>query len=228
MERNPKLLADYNIHFISGVNEDLGATAVYGSQLANVFPQPKYDGVVGMWYGKGPGVDRAGDIFKHANYAGVGKFGGVLALGGDDPTAKSSTLPTHSEVAFFDALFPVLFPGTVQEILDLGRLGFELSRYSGLWVGFKVVTNVADEVGTAQVSPDRVTIVDPGFEYDGRPWQQRQNPLLMPPWGLDTEREIHYPRLESAKAFARVNRRNRIALDPPNAWREVPAPGQNH
>src|SRR5205807_1168249 len=119
--------------------------------------------------------------------AGVARHGGVLALGGDDPLSKSSTLPSHSEVAFYDALFPVLFPGNIQEILDLGRLGFELSRYTGLWVGFKIVTNVADEVGTAEVAPDRVVIADPGFEYDGRPWQQRQNPLLMPPWGLDTE-----------------------------------------
>src|SRR3989442_229917 len=150
LERNPDLLREHQVVFLSGLNEDLGATAIYGSQLANLFPRPKYDGVLGMWYGKGPGVDRSGDIFKHANFAGVGKQGGVLALGGDDPLSKSSTLPTHSEVAFYDALFPVLFPGNIQEILDLGRLGFELSRYSGLWVGFKIVTNVADEVGTAE------------------------------------------------------------------------------
>src|SRR3989454_894206 len=228
LERNPDLLREHNVVFISGLNEDLGATAIYGSQLANLFPRPKYDGVVGMWYGKGPGVDRTGDIFKHANFAGVGRYGGVLALGGDDPLSKSSTIPSHSEVAFYDALFPVLFPGNTQEILDLGRLGFELSRYTGLWVGFKIVTNVADEVGTAEVAPDRVVIADPGFEYDGRPWQQRQNPLLMPPWGLDTEREIHYGRLEAAKAFARVNRLNRIALDPPNAWLRIAAPGKTY
>src|SRR2546428_5003384 len=215
LERNPDLLREHNVVFISGLNEDLGATAIYGSQLANLFPRPKYDGVVGMWYGKGPGVDRTGDIFKHANYAGVARYGGVLALGGDDPLSRSSTIPSHSEVAFYDALFPVVFPGNIQEILDLGRLGFELSRYTGLWVGFKIVTNVADEVGTAEVAPDRVVLADPGFEYDGRPWQQRQNPLLMPPGGLDTEREIHYGRLEAAKAFARVNRPNPMALDAP-------------
>jgi indolepyruvate ferredoxin oxidoreductase len=131
LERNSQLLREHDVVFISGLNEDLGATAVYGSQLANFFPRPKYDGVLGMWYGKGPGVDRTGDIFKHANFAGVARHGGVLAVAGDDPFSKSSTLPTHSEVAFYDALFPVLFPGNVQEILDLGRLGFELSRYSG-------------------------------------------------------------------------------------------------
>src|SRR2546427_708278 len=228
LERNPDLLREHNVVFISGLNEDLGATAIYGSQLANLFPRPKYDGVVGMWYGKGPGVDRTGDIFKHANFAGVGRYGGVLALGGDDPLSKSSTIPSHSEVAFYDALFPVLFPGPVRELRALGRLGFELSRYSGLWVGFKTVPNVADEIGTAEVAPDRVAIADPGFEYDGRPWQQRQNPLLMPPWGLDTEREIHYGRLEAAKAFARVNRLNRVTLDTPNAWLGIAAPGKTY
>src|SRR3989442_1297318 len=224
LERNPALLREHNVVFLSGVNEDLGATAVYGSQLANLFPQPKYDGVLGMWYGKGPGVDRTGDIFKHANFAGVSKNGGVLALGGDDPLSKSSTIPSHSEVAFYDALFPVLYPGSAQEILDLGRLGFELSRYSGLWVGFKIVTNVADEIGTAEVAPDRIVVADPGFLYEGRPWQARQNPLLMPPWGLETEREIHYGRLEAAKAFAAANKLNRITLPTPDAWLGIAAP----
>src|SRR5947209_7812859 len=161
LERNPKLLAEHNVVFISGVNEDLGATVVFGSQLANYFPQPKYDGVLGMWYGKGPGVDRTGDIFKHANFAGVSRTGGVLALAGDDPLSKSSTIPSHSEIALYDAFMPVLFPGNAQEVLDFGRLGFELSRYCGLWVGFKIVTTVADEIGTAVVHRDRLPIRDP-------------------------------------------------------------------
>jgi len=228
LERSPDLLREHNVVFLSGVNEDLGATAVFGSQLANLFPNPKYDGVLGMWYGKGPGVDRSGDIFKHANFAGVGRYGGVLALAGDDPLSKSSTIPSHSEVAFYDALFPVLFPGTIQEILDLGRLGFELSRYSGLWVGFKIVTNVADEVSTAEVAPDRIRIVDPGFLREGQPWRPRQNPLLMPPYGLETEREIHYGRLEAAKAFAAANGLNRITLDTPDAWLGIAAPGKTY
>jgi len=228
LERNPKLLGDHNVVFVSGVNEDLGATVVYGSQLANYFPQAKYDGVLGVWYGKGPGVDRTGDIFKHANFAGTGKHGGVLALGGDDPLSKSSTLPTHSEIAFYDAQFPILFPGNVQEILDLGRLGFELSRYSGLWVGFKIVTNVADEIGTAEVGPDRITIVDPGFLYEGKPWQHTQNPLLLPPYGLQMEREIHYGRLEAAKAFAAANGINRIPVDTPDAWLGIAAAGKTY
>src|SRR5439155_11869 len=228
LERNSDLLREHHVVFISGLNEDLGATAIYGSQLANLFPRPKYDGVLGVWYGKGPGVDRTGDIFKHANYAGVARYGGVLALGGDDPLSKSSTIPSHSEVAFYDALFPVLFPGNTQEILDLGRLGFELSRYSGLWVGFKIVTNVADEIGTAEVAPDRLVIADPGFLYEGKPWRQKQNPLLMPPWGLETEREIHYGRLEAAKAFAATHKLNRITVPTPNAWLGIAAPGKTY
>ena len=228
LERNPKLLAEHNVVFISGVNEDLGATAIYGAQLANMFPSPKYDGVLGMWYGKGPGVDRTGDIFKHADYAGLGRYGGVLAVGGDDPLSKSSTLPTHSEVAFYDALFPTLFPGSVQEILDLGRYGFEMSRYSGLWVGFKIVTNVADEIGTAEVHPERVVIRDPGFTWEGKPWRPTQNPMLLPPYGLELEREIQYGRLEAAKAFAAAHPLNRITVPSPGAWLGIAAPGKTY
>ncbi len=228
LERNAALLREHQVVFVSGVNEDLGATAVYGSQLANLFPRPRYDGVLGMWYGKGPGVDRTGDVFKHANFAGVGRYGGVLAVAGDDPLSKSSTLPTHSEVAFYDALFPVLFPGNVQEVLDLGRLGFELSRYSGCWVGFKIVTNVADEVGTAEVAPDRVTVRDPGFTFEGRPWQPQQSLMLMPPFGLELERQIHYGRLEAARAFAAAHGINRITVPTPDAWLGIAAPGKTY
>ncbi|MBM3221097.1 MAG: indolepyruvate ferredoxin oxidoreductase family protein [Candidatus Rokubacteria bacterium] len=226
LERNPDLLREHNVVFISGVNEDLGATAIYGSQLTAFFPKPKYDGVLGMWYGKGPGVDRTGDIFKHANFAGVSRTGGVLALAGDDPLSKSSTLPSHSEVALYDAFMPVLFPGNTQEILDLGRLGFELSRYCGLWVGFKIVTNVADGLETAEVGPDRIVIVDPGFEVDGRPWMQRQNPVLLPPGVLETEREIQLGRWEAAKAFAAAHKLNRITVPTPDAWLGIAAPGK--
>ncbi|HXU91593.1 MAG TPA: indolepyruvate ferredoxin oxidoreductase family protein [Methylomirabilota bacterium] len=228
LERNPTLLAEHNVVFISGVNEDLGATAIYGAQLANMFPKPKYDGVLGMWYGKGPGVDRTGDIFKHANYAGLGRYGGVLALGGDDPLSKSSTLPTHSEVAFYDAFMPTLFPGSVQEILDLGRYGFEMSRYSGLWVAFKIVTNVADEIGTAEVHPERVVIRDPGFTWEGKPWRPTQNPMLLPPYGLELEREIHYGRLDAARAFAAAHPLNKITIPSPGAWLGIAAPGKTY
>src|SRR4030095_7141313 len=119
LERYAKLLTEHHVVFSSGLNEDLGATAVFGSPMVNSFPRPQYYGVLGMWYGKAPGVDRTGDVFKHANYAGVGKNGGVLALAGDDPISKAATLPSHSEVALWDAFMPTIFPGNVQEILDM-------------------------------------------------------------------------------------------------------------
>jgi indolepyruvate ferredoxin oxidoreductase len=228
VERHRDLLAEHQVVFISGVNEDLGATAVLGSQMAHLYGGARYDGVLGMWYGKAPGVDRSGDILRHANFAGVGRNGGVLALAGDDPQAKSSTLPTHSEVAFYDFQMPVLFPGSVQDVLDLGRLGFELSRYSGLWVAFKVVTDVADAIGTAEVHPDRVGVIDPGFVYEGRPWEPRLLPGLLPPYTLDAEREIVYGRLEAARAFAAANGINRITLDTPGAWLGIASAGKTY
>ena len=218
LERNARLLKEHHVVFSSGLNEDLGATAVFGSQMVNSFPGARYDGVLGMWYGKAPGVDRTGDVFKHANYAGVGRNGGVLALCGDDPISKSSTLPSHSEIALYDAFMPTIFPGTAQEILDLGLHGFMLSRHSGLWVGVKIVTNVADETGTAEVSPDRITPIIPAVELDGRPFQHQINLNLIPPYGLDMERTIHGARLEMARRYAWENKLNRITVPTPDAW----------
>jgi indolepyruvate ferredoxin oxidoreductase len=228
LERLSSLLKAHHVVFSSGLNEDLGATAVFGSQMAGLFPKPKYDGVLGMWYGKAPGVDRTGDLFKHANYAGVGKNGGVLALAGDDPVSKSSTLPSHSEVALYDAFMPTIFPGNVQEILDLGLHGFMLSRVSGLWVGVKIVTNVADEAGTAEVDPDRVTPIIPVVEVDGKPFQHQINVNLIPPYGLDMERTIHLARLELARRYAWENKLNRITVPTPNAWFGVVTSGKTY
>ena len=228
LERNPKLLAEHNVVFSSGLNEDLAATAVFGSQMVGLFPRPKYDGVLGMWYGKAPGVDRSGDAFKHANYAGIGKNGGVLALVGDDPVSKSSTLPSHSEVALWDALIPTIYPGNVQEILDMGLHGFMLSRISGLWVAMKIVTNVADEAGTAEVDPDRVRPVIPTVELDGKPYQHAINVNLIPPYGLDMERTLHYARLELARRYAWENKLDRIMVQTPDAWLGILTTGKTY
>ena len=133
--RAGKFLAASDIVFKEGLNEDLAATAVWGAQQANLFPGAKFDGVFGMWYGKAPGVDRTGDAFKHANFAGTWPKGGVLAVAGDDHACKSSTLPSQSEYAFQDFEMPVLAPADVQEVLDYGLFGYALSRYSGLWTG---------------------------------------------------------------------------------------------
>ena len=210
LERIPELLKQHHIYFCSGVNEDLAATAVFGSQMVGLLPGAKYDGVLGMWYGKSPGVDRSGDAFKHANFAGIAKNGGVLALAGDDPPCKSSTLPNYSDIAFFDANFPILYPGNVQELLDLGLHGFALSRYCGLWAAFKVVTNVADESGTVEVGPHRVRPVNPIFEVDGRPFSHTINPTLLAPHSVEMERTIYYHRLEAARRYAAANALNHI------------------
>jgi len=228
LERHGRLMAEHHVVFSSGLNEDLGATAVFGSQMVGLFPRPKYDGVLGMWYGKAPGVDRTGDVFKHANYAGVGRNGGVLALAGDDPLSKSSTLPTHSEVALYDALMPTIFPGSVQEILDLGQHGFMLSRTSGLWVGVKIVTNIADEAGTAEVDPERVQPVIPTVELDGRPFEHHINVNLIPPFGLDMERTLHHARLELARRYAWENTLNRILVPTPQAWLGILTAGKTY
>ena len=226
LESIPGLLDEHQIRFVPAVNEELAATAIMGSQTVNLLPGPKYDGVCGIWYGKGPGVDRSGDAFKHANLAGVGRHGGVLALAGDDPSCKSSTIPSHSEVALYDALMPILYPGSAQEILDLGLLGFGLSRFSGLWVGVKIVTDVADEYSSIDVGLDRVDIVEPEFKLNGRIWRPRQNPDLLAPYSLQQEREIHEARLDAALAFAKANGVNEIAVPTADAWLGVIAAGK--
>lgn len=226
LQRQKVLLKSHEVVFVPGVNEDLAATAVLGSQIANLLPRPKYDGVLGIWYGKGPGVDRSGDIFKHAQTTGVGKYGGVLALAGDDPTAKSSTIPSHSEIALYDAQMPVLYPGNVQEVIEFGRIGFEMSRYSGSWVGYKFVTNVADSFETANVRP--MMFETPEFAYYGRPWSPTQNPALLAPHSLNQEKEIYEGRLEAAKRFAAVNHVNRIVTRSNHDWIGIVCAGKTY
>jgi indolepyruvate ferredoxin oxidoreductase len=211
IERNLDLLTAHDVVWVPGVNEELAATAVWGSQEPLLGPLARHDGVVGMWYGKGPGVDRCGDVFKHANFKGTAPNGGVLALAGDDPMAKSSTLPTQVEPAFYDAQIPVLYPGTMQEIIDLGLHGIALSRYSGLWTAFKIVTTVADGFGVAEVAPDRIVPVDPELEIDGVRWQHAQRPGLVTPLSLEQEKDIVYGRLEAATAYAAANGLNEIS-----------------
>lgn len=138
--RAKSFLKEHDIAFVPGLNEDLAATAVWGSQQVGMFPGAKVDGVFGIWYGKGPGVDRSLDALKHANSAGTSLNGGVIALAGDDHGCQSSTLAHQSEQVFASALMPVVNPATLQDYLDLGILGFALSRYSGCWVGFKAIS----------------------------------------------------------------------------------------
>ena len=162
--RNKGLLDENDIVFEPGLNEDLAATAVWGSQQANALPGATKDGVFGMWYGKGPGVDRSGDALKHANNAGSSPVGGALAVFGDDHPGKSSTLAHQSEHAFIGFNMPILYPATVQEYIDYALLGWALSRYSGLWVGFKCVNETVESTATVDIDPERLNIVLPELD----------------------------------------------------------------
>jgi len=142
--RAKRFLEKSDIRFQGGINEDLAATAVWGTQQVGLFPGAKVDGVFSIWYGKGPGVDRSMDVLKHGNSAGSSPHGGVIVLAGDDHGCQSSTLPHQSEQVFAAAMIPVINPATVQEYLDFGMLGFALSRYSGCWIGFKAISETVE------------------------------------------------------------------------------------
>ncbi|MGH3276841.1 MAG: indolepyruvate ferredoxin oxidoreductase family protein, partial [Streptosporangiaceae bacterium] len=218
LQRSGTLLAEHDVHWMPGVNEDLAATAVWGSQQDNLAPLRRHDGVIGMWYGKGPGVDRSGDVFRHANLHGVGKNGGVVVAAGDDPQSKSSTLPGSSEVALYDAGMPVLVPGTPQEVLDLGRHGYEMSRFTGCWTGLKIVTAVADGFGSADVAVDRLTPVLPELAFNGQPWRFTQRPRFFLPDTIELEAELYEQRHAAARAYAAANHLDVVEVDPPDAW----------
>jgi indolepyruvate ferredoxin oxidoreductase len=200
-----------HIRFEPAINEELGATAVWGSQQIGLFPGTKYDGVFAMWYGKGPGVDRSGDAFKHGNAAGSAPHGGVLLLAGDDHTCKSSTLPHQSEYAFMDACIPVLNPSGVQEILDLGLYGWAMSRYSGCWIALKTIAETVDSSASIEISPDRISIVGPD-DFEMPPGGLN---VRWPDQPLDQEYRLHKYKLYAALAFARANRLDRIVIDSP-------------
>jgi indolepyruvate ferredoxin oxidoreductase len=206
-----KFLTRAHIKFQPGLNEDLAATAIWGSQQVNLYPGAKFDGVFSMWYGKGPGVDRCGDVFKHANFAGTSAKGGVLVLAGDDHAAKSSTLPHQSDHQFSAAMMPVLYPSSVQEIIDLGLHGWAMSRYSGCWVGFKCVSDTVESSASVLIDPDRVKIVMP----EDFPLPPDGVHIRWPDPFLATEVRMHDYKIYAALHYCRVNQLNRIVIDSP-------------
>jgi indolepyruvate ferredoxin oxidoreductase len=217
-------LKSHNVVFQPGVNEELAGTAVWGSQQANAFPGAKHDGVFGVWYGKGPGVDRCGDVFKHANFAGTSPYGGVLALAGDDHGAKSSTVAHQSDQAFIAAMMPILNPAGVQDIIDFGLYGWALSRFSGCWVGMKLVAETAECTATVDISADRVNIVTP-------------NDVQMPEGGLnirpvdglaEPEARVVQYKLPAVEAFVRANQIDRVVIDSPQARLGIAAAGKSY
>jgi indolepyruvate ferredoxin oxidoreductase len=212
--RAQKHLERHHVRFQPGLNEDLAATAIWGTQQVGMFPGARYDGVFSMWYGKGPGVDRCGDVFKHANAAGTSKNGGVLVLAGDDHGAKSSTLPHQSEHILKACCIPVLNPANVQDYLDFGLHGFAMSRYSGCWIAFKCVTDVVESGASVIVDPERVQVRIP-------------TDFTLPPDGLnirwpdnflEQEARLLDWKVYAALAYVRANGLDRIVWDSPSGY----------
>jgi indolepyruvate ferredoxin oxidoreductase len=217
-------LDEHNIRFQPGVNEELAATMVWGSQQLHLSKEAQYDGLVGMWYGKGPGVDRCGDVFKHANAAGSAPHGGVLCVAGDDHGAKSSTVPHQSDHAFMSSTMPVLYPSSIHEYIWMGLAGLAMSRYSGCWVGFKVISETVETTAAVNLKDEDVEFIIPeDFE--------------IPQGGLNLrwpdDRMLQDSRLQNHKgyaalAFARANGFNRVTLASPNARFGIVASGKSY
>ena len=206
-------LQAHHVTFHPAVNEDLAATAIWGTQQLHLFPEPRYDGVFAMWYGKGPGVDRSVDVLKNANYAGSAKHGGVLLVAGDDPGARSSSVAHQSEHVFSACGIPVLAPASIQEYLDLGLHGWAMSRYSGCWVALKTTADTVESSASVEVDPGRVVIRLPEdfrLPPDGVH-------LRWPDPQLVQERRMHEYKVYAAIAYARANRLNRLVFDAPRA-----------
>ncbi|MEO1823422.1 MAG: indolepyruvate ferredoxin oxidoreductase family protein, partial [Candidatus Lambdaproteobacteria bacterium] len=206
LERNKNLLEEHHVKFQPGVNEDLAATALWGTQQTELGGEGKYDGIFGIWYGKGPGVDRSGDALRHANYAGTSKFGGVLALMGDDHTCESSTTCHQSELAMVDAMIPILNPSGVQEIIDYGIIGWKLSRYSGCWVGLKCVHDTVESTASINVDVERLKVEIPNdfnFPEDGLNIRFPDTPQAQ-------EKRIHEYKIDAVRAFCRANKLDRV------------------
>ncbi len=206
--RAKRWLEEANIIFQPGLNEELAATAIWGTQQAEMRGDGRYDGVFGLWYGKGPGVDRSGDVFRHANMAGSSRFGGVLAMMGDDHTAESSTVAHQSEFHFVDTMIPILHPAGVQELIDYGLLGYAMSRFCGTWVAFKCVKDNIESTASVDGRLDRMTIITP-------------DDFRMPPGGLnirtrdpilEQEARLHDYKRDAMLAFVAANGINHLVL----------------
>ncbi len=229
IERMGEALAAHRVVHRPGLNEELAAATVWGSQMGATVEYADVDGVTGVWYGKTPGLDRCGDVLKHANAMGAGPNGGVVMFCGDDPSAKSSTLPCDSQFTFEDACMPVLYPGNPQDVLDLGIHAFWLSRYCGSWVGLKIVTSVADGIGTVFLEPDRYAPRIPSdLVIDGDPWRHQPLPTIGPHQVPDQEALVVHHRLVAARAYARHNQIDRVIGAGPGAGLGVVCAGKTY
>ena len=198
------LLERSNVRLVPGLNEELAATAVAGTQLAEVFPRAGFDGAIGIFFAKAPGLDRALDAIRHANFVGSARLGGALAVVGDDPFCKSSSLPSHSEHAFAHAWVPLFSPADPADVLRLGHAALELSRYAGVWTGMRLVADVAD-AGQIFELADAPAFERPEFEVDGARFSPRFDTELLPPNVLRIEQELVFGRMEAVRRFAETN-----------------------
>ena len=225
MSRVVRRCGDLSIVHQPAVNEELAASAVMGAQLAPGRPDALYEGVLGVWYGKAPGLDRATDAMRHGVFAGASRLGGAVVMVGDDPMAKSSTMPSSSDAALVDLHMPVLYPGTVQECLELGLHAVAMSRASGLWSAMKIVTPVADGSGTVDLPVLDAALVMPEMEIDGHPWVSRPNAVFLGPRMVEVEREFRQVRSVLAQRYGTENGLNLLATDPVDAWIGLVATG---
>ena len=221
-----KHVSDADVVLAPAVNEEQAVTAVMGSQLASRRDDRRYDGVLGIFYAKGPGVDRAGDALRHAVYAGAAACGGAVVIAGDDPMAKSSTIPSSSAGTLVDKHIPVLYPGSPGEALDLGRHAVYLSRATGLWTSLKIVSDVGDGSGTVHLDPARVQPIIPTI--DGEEYRHTPDGRLLTPATVHTEREICEVRLPLAIEYAALNRLNHTTVNPADAWIGIVASGTTY
>jgi indolepyruvate ferredoxin oxidoreductase len=219
-----RFLDQHHVKVQTAVNEDLAATALWGTQQAQLFGEGRYDGVFGMWYGKGPGVDRTGDAFRHGNLAGSAPLGGVLALMGDDHTCESSTTAHQSEYAMVDAMMPITNPAGVAEILQFGLTGFALSRYAGCWVGLKCVHDTVNTAASIDFDPDVLEIRLPD-DFELPPGDLN---IRWPDTPLAQEERLHRYKLEAARDFARANRFDRLVFDSPMARLGIVTTGKSY
>jgi len=224
-----KHLAAHHVKFVPGVNEELAATAVWGTQQVGLVGPSNYDGVFAMWYGKGPGVDRCGDVFKHMNFAGTARHGGVLLVAGDDHGAYSSTLPHQSDHLFAASMIPVLYPCNVQEYIELGLHGYAMSRFSGCAVAFKALADTVESSASIDADPFALQVKLPeDFVMPDGGLNARLLTDLLGVQARKQETLMQDYKIYAAIAYARLNRLNRVTIDSPRARLGIVASGKSY
>ena len=228
LKQAQKTLDGYGITHLPGQNEELAATVLMGTQMLDAHPHPDVDGVVGYWYGKGPGADRSGDAFKHGNFAGTSEYGAVVVLSGEDHEAKSSTVPYQQEFAFEHHGMPVLYPASVAEFIEFGLHAAELSRYSGCWVALKLVGPLCDGGEVVDFQPRQFKFVRPELQINGKPFKKNANHKFFPVVNVETERQLYVERHAAVRAYIKANGLNRITVSSDSDTLGVIAAGKSY